>query len=301
MASLAHLQTFLAVYRSGSLTAAAAQLHLSQPAVSGHLRALEAERGRPLFLREPRGVAATSEAHALAAAVAPHLDALEVIRQQPTSSQVPMTVHVGGPADLLAARALPSLAPLLNSRIRVRTRTGIAEPLLEALARDELDLVIATRSVPHPQLTFEPLFVETLVLIAAPRWAARLAPQAIETNPVLLEDIPLVAFDEDLALARDLWASRFGRSRRLPVASLTVADLRAVCATVAAGAGIGVVPRYIAADALATGSVVEIAFTDRPATNTIHLAERITTTRRAGVEQVKHLLHHAAPGWERGR
>ena len=300
LASLAHLQTFLAVYRSGSLTAAAAQLHLSQPAVSGHLRALEAERGRPLFMRQARGVTPTPEADALAADTAPHLDALESVRHSSTASAVTATVHLGGPADMLAARALPSLSPLLDRHVRIRTRTGPAEPLLHALANDELDLVIATRRIPHPRISFELLFVESLVLIAAPRWATRLTQQTIRAVPALLDDIPLVAFDEDLALAREYWHAQFGRTIRHR-ASLTVADLRAVCATVAAGAGIGVVPRYLAADQLTAGTLVDLAPSDKPTTNTIHLAYRKTTVARSGVEQVRRLLLHTAHGWEHGR
>lgn len=300
MASLAHLQTFLAVYRSGSVTAAAARLHLSQPAVSGHLRALEAERGRPLFIRQARGVSPTPEAEALAADIAPHLDALEGIRHGSAVSATPATVHLGGPADMLAARALPSLASLLDRHVQIRTRVGPAEPLLEALAADQLDLVLATRRVPHPQLVFQPLFTESLVLIAAPRWATRLSPQAIRANPALLDEIPLVAFDEDLALARELWTGQFRHAINHRPA-LTVADLRAVCATVAAGAGIGVVPRYLAAEHLARGTLVDLALSDRPPTNTIHLASRTPPTTRAGVEQVKRLLLHTAQGWEHAR
>jgi DNA-binding transcriptional LysR family regulator len=300
VAPLAHLQTFLAVYRSRSLTAAAARLHLSQPAVSGHLRALEAERGRTLFVRHARGVAPTPEADTLAADIAPHLDALEAVRHSATVSTIPATVHLGGPADLLAARALPSLSPLLDRRIRIRTRTGPAEPLLQALANDQLDLVIATRRVPHPRLRFEPLFKESLVLIAAPRWATRLTPQTIRAVPTLLDEIPLVAFDEDLALAREFWNAQFRRTiRNTP--SLTVADLRAVCATVAAGAGIGIVPRYLAADHLANGTLVDLAPNNRPTTNTIHLAHHAAAITRAGVEQVKRLLLRTAHGWEHGR
>ena len=82
---------------------------------------------------------------------------------------------------------------------------------------------------------------------------------------------------------------------------MTVADLRAVCATVAAGAGIGVVPRYLAAEHLARGTLVDLALSDRPPTNTIHLASRTPPTTRAGVEQVKRLLLHTAQGWEHAR
>jgi DNA-binding transcriptional LysR family regulator len=42
------LETFLHVYRSGSLTAAARARRISQPAVSGHVARLEREHGQAL-------------------------------------------------------------------------------------------------------------------------------------------------------------------------------------------------------------------------------------------------------------
>ncbi len=52
--------TFLAVYRTGSFTRAAEQLHVTQPAVSQHIRQLEAHYGCSLFSKTGRGVEPTS-------------------------------------------------------------------------------------------------------------------------------------------------------------------------------------------------------------------------------------------------
>lgn len=51
---LRHLEVFLAVHQTGSLTAAAAQLHMTQPALSHWLSDMEEVVGRPLFLRNRR-------------------------------------------------------------------------------------------------------------------------------------------------------------------------------------------------------------------------------------------------------
>ncbi len=53
---LALLRTFVTVHRAGSFTRAAALLGLSQPAVTSQIRTLERQLGRPLFLRQARGV-----------------------------------------------------------------------------------------------------------------------------------------------------------------------------------------------------------------------------------------------------
>lgn len=299
VASLAHLQTFLAVYRAGSLTRAAQGLHLSQPTVTAHVAALEAEAGRPLFVRLARGVAPTPQAHALARDVAPHLDALEGLRFRVGPGDAAATVHLGGPADMLAAVALPALAPLAAAGVRLRVRTGIAEPLLDALAADELDLVVATRRSPHRSLAFEPLLDEEFVLVAGREWAGRVDPAAIAADhAAALADVPLVAFDEELPILRLYWRAVFGEHLDR-TAALVVPDLRAVIAAVAAGAGLSVVPRYLAAGALARGELVVLNAPAAAPSNTIFLAHR-PARLRPGVEAVRRGLLAAAAGWARG-
>lgn len=298
VASLAQLQTFLAIYRLGSLTAAAGHLHLSQPAVSAHLRALETEEGRPLFVRLARGVSPTQEAHVLARDIAPHVDALQAVRDRLRDRTTGGTVHLGGPADMLAARALPSLAGVVAGGTRIRVRTGIAEDLIELLAADELDLVVATRQQPRGDVVFQRLFDETLVLVANPGWASRLPTAAIEREPLLaLDGVPLIAFDEQLPLIRRFWKLVFGATIEV-TAAITVADLRAVCAAVAAGAGIAVVPRYLAATDLQQGELVDLIRPSRPPANSIYLAYRPTALMRSGVESVRQRLTDSAPTWE---
>ena len=56
---LYQLRTFAAVAELGSLARACDRLHLSQPAASGHIKALESELGVALFVREPKGLTLT--------------------------------------------------------------------------------------------------------------------------------------------------------------------------------------------------------------------------------------------------
>src|SRR5580692_5952284 len=59
------LRSFLVVAHSGKISSAAKQLHLSQPAVTAHLRRLEEIVGKPLISRSARGVKLTSHGHTL--------------------------------------------------------------------------------------------------------------------------------------------------------------------------------------------------------------------------------------------
>src|SRR3954452_8935891 len=70
------LRVFAVVAESGSVTAGAARLYLTQPAVSAALRRLTTTVGAPLFVRRGRGLALTSRGERLLSRVRPHLTAL---------------------------------------------------------------------------------------------------------------------------------------------------------------------------------------------------------------------------------
>lgn len=59
------LRTFVAVAREGTITRAADIVHLSQPAVSAHIKAVEDALGLALFERTPRGMSLTPEGQRL--------------------------------------------------------------------------------------------------------------------------------------------------------------------------------------------------------------------------------------------
>src|SRR5712675_3593356 len=59
--NFSHLRTFVAIVEAGGIRQAAARLHLSQPALSRQIQALEAELGVPLFDRIGRRVQLTSD------------------------------------------------------------------------------------------------------------------------------------------------------------------------------------------------------------------------------------------------
>jgi molybdate transport repressor ModE-like protein len=59
------LRSFVAVAQCGKISTAAKQLHLSQPAVTAHLRRLEEIVGKPLISRSTRGVKLTTNGHTL--------------------------------------------------------------------------------------------------------------------------------------------------------------------------------------------------------------------------------------------
>ncbi|ASN22808.1 LysR family transcriptional regulator [Streptomyces pluripotens] len=290
------LRTFLAVYRSGSFTAAAHLLGLSQPTVTTQIRALERNTDRELFQRLPRGAAPTPFAHDLAAQVAAPLDALaRTVGHEPGPQERP-PVHLAGPAELLCARVLPALAPLAADGVRLRVAMGLTGPLLEELRAGRHDLVIATFRPRGRVLTTMPLMDEEFVLVTGPAWAARLQGRLATDGPSVLHTVPLVTYAEDLPIARRYWRHVFG-ARLSCTAAVTVPDLRGVLAAVAAGAGFTVLPRYLCQSELASGTLVPLHETDDPPINTGYLVQRPGAPGNPDVIRVRDHLLEAGRTW----
>lgn len=82
------LTTFQAVYKHCSITLAAEELELTQPAVSAALKRLENVVGKALFIRAGRGIAPTGAAVALANKIQTPLAVLETIEQNKDMTKV---------------------------------------------------------------------------------------------------------------------------------------------------------------------------------------------------------------------
>ena len=290
------LRTVVAIHRTGTLTAAAAQLGRSQPTVTAQLRSLERQLGQQLFERAPRGVVPTAVADELVARVAPHVDALARVAERGAAPDDPYRrpVHLAGPAELIAVRVLPALAPLVEGGLRLRVTVGLADDLLAGLPTGRFDLVVATIRPRGRETKAVPLTDEEFVLVAGGQWTARIGrDQVAQHGAAALRDIPLIAYAEELPIVRRYWRAVFGTRPPGP-AAVVVADLRAVLAATVSGAGVTVLPRYLCADALASGALVTLHEPEIPPINTLFLAGRAGVEDEPGVAAVRrHLLAEA--------
>jgi DNA-binding transcriptional LysR family regulator len=285
---LALLRTFLAVHRAGSLTRAAADLGLSQPAVTAQIRTLEQRVGRELFVRLPRGVAPTATADELARAVAPHLDALAAVAHDtliPDAAALGL-IRLGCPASLTATLLLPALAPLVDEGLRVVVAGGRSEDLLAQLAAGRLDLTLTTSRPRLPGISALPLADEEYALVGAPRWK----PFDSATR------VPLLDLSEDLPYIRQYWSSVYD-AKPPADAALVIPDLRGVLDAAVAGCGAAVLPRPLCADALDAGTLVLLDEPEIPPIRTVFVAVRGQRARSAPVARVRDRLVAVAARW----
>ncbi|MGW1608408.1 LysR family transcriptional regulator [Streptomyces sp. NPDC002285] len=294
------LRTFLAVYRTGSFTAAARVLGLSQPTVTTQIRTLERQLDRELFQRLARGVTPAPHADELASRIVEPLDALATVTGPGGSADVQQAepVHLAGPAELLTHRVMPALAPLVDKGVRLRVTPGLTEPLLEELRAGRHDLVLSTYRPRGRALASVPLMDEEFVLVTAPSWAERIGgPTRIATaGPAALHGVPLVAYAEDVPIVRRYWRHVFGK-RLVCHPAVTMPDLNGVRAAVTGGAGFSVLPRYLCAAELASGALVLLHDPDDPPINTGFLVQRPGSSGSAHVALVRDHLLGSARDW----
>ena len=298
---LALLRTFVTVHRAGSFTRAAALLGLSQPAVTSQIRTLERQLGRPLFLRQARGVTPTTIGDELAHKAAPHLDALVEIAETGLDEESSLrSLHLAGPPEFTAERALPALTELTGDDgqgLALRVSFGNADEVLEGLAAGHHDLAISTARPRGALLTATPLCDEEHVLVAAPQWTERIDTGKLRRKGAsTLENLPVVEVHESLPLVSRYWASVFD-CRPAASGTVIVPDLRAVLACAIAGAGLAVLPRYLCAGALACGDVVALHEPAVPPLRTYVLVVRTGTLAMPQVARAHEWLLGAASDW----
>lgn len=140
------LQVFLTTAREGSMSAAAVQLGLSQPAVSHAIRGLEENLGVPLFNRQRRPLSLTAAGLALLNRGRSLLDETLNLRGAVLEASQGIKPDLSlGLVDSYAGTCGTSLIQQLLENVgQLSVRTGLTPYHAEALMRREFDLVIAT-------------------------------------------------------------------------------------------------------------------------------------------------------------
>ncbi len=165
------LHAFVAVVDAGSLSAAAPQLHRSQPALSMQIRKLEAALGQAVLSRGPRHLALTpAGAELLGYArrfVELHAETLRAMRAPVVSGHLSM----GVPDDYAMAYLTPVLRTFASRHAGVEI-TLVCEQstvLIPKVQRGEIDIAVVSRDRAQRGTL---LFREPLVWVGSPRHEA---------------------------------------------------------------------------------------------------------------------------------
>jgi DNA-binding transcriptional LysR family regulator len=168
--TLAQLQSFVLVARLGSVKAAAAELEVTEPAVSVAVAALRRELGDELFVRDGRGIALTDGGRRLAALAGEILGLAEQARRsvqdspgQQRQMQIAATgvvaEHIGPLIDAFSAR---------DSGLDIAIETVPGESFADLLEHRRADIALGPHPGPSATIASVPFLRCRLVIVAAP-------------------------------------------------------------------------------------------------------------------------------------
>ncbi len=248
---LRQLRVFLAVASELHFSRAARRLHVSQPALSQQIRALERTLGAALFDRSSRGTELTPAGRVL-------LDAAPRVLFEAERAQTLVTQAAQGAVGLLVVGSVGTALASITPRILRSVRAQFPDLQLEvsqqdtaaqlvALADGRLDVGLVREATASDTIAVEHLVAEPLV--AALPHDHRLAggDSDVEVDPAALADEPFVLWPRPLGRAFfDLitaYCREHGFSPRIVAEG---ADIETQLGLVAAGLGVSLQPSYYA-------------------------------------------------------
>lgn len=241
---IAGLQAFVTIADSGSFSLAAGRLHLTQPAVSKRLAALEAELDTRLFDRLGRAVRLTEAGGVLLPRALRILTELDDTRRALRN----LSGVVTGPLTLatshhIGLHRLPPVLRIFSSRypqVRLDMRFMDSELAGAAVLRGEVDLAVITLPPRlEPPLEVLPLWPDPLIAIASP---AHPLAEPIAVTPERLSQYPAI-LPSEATFTRRIIEEGLARLGVTPLVAFSTNYLETIKMMVAVGLGWSILPR----------------------------------------------------------
>jgi len=197
---LRHIEVFNAVMLTGSVSAAARLINVTQPAVSRTLQHAELQLGFALFRRDKGRLTPTAEAQALY----PHIERL--FAQMDEVQRLAASLRAAGDASELRILCVMALTHEVLPRALVAFRRrhpkvaihieALHTPqIVSALLLREAEVGLAFSPVPHPGLAHETLADSAIVCVAPRGLLPRKAVAQGAVDLTALDGVPVVALD----------------------------------------------------------------------------------------------------------
>jgi LysR family transcriptional regulator, transcriptional activator of the cysJI operon len=261
------LETFETVVRLQSFTRAAEQLHLSQPAVTRQIAALEAQLRTRLFDRLGRTVQLTPAGELLhkyaQSIVGLVAEAKTAIADMETGAAGKLTV---GASNTLATYVLPGLLSRFRAqypRVEIAVHTGVSAEVADIVRTNDADLGLVTAEVRDAALLEVPLSDYDTCVVVPPGHA--LAAQK-EIRPSDIADHPLILMEPGTNLRTyvDRLLSSAGVEEQV---TLELDNVEAIKRMIEAGLGISMLPEVAVASEVEEGRLAALYLKDVPQAN----------------------------------
>lgn len=267
-------RSFVAIYQTGTVSAAAQVRSMTQPGISQHLAALERALDVSLFQRTPRQMLPTEAGQRLYTQVIASVEQLERL-STPSALRheaAPVDLRIGVPREFFYAQGWGRLTAQAVTDYRLHISFGQTLGLVKLLDDDRLDLVIATQRINRRTLHYQPLQVEQFALVAP---ADLVLPEHRGSDEVArwLEAQRWIAYAADLPIIRRYWQEVFRRRPNITPA-IIVPDLLMILRAISSGFGMSILPTYLCEEALNQRTAQILWQPENPPANQLYLTCR---------------------------
>lgn len=260
MLSLVHLKTFLAVTKMGNFTRAAHELCLTQPAVSGHISALEEELGVSLFNRTGKKVVLTDAGRLVAQEGAELLDRVNQLRSAlaDLSDLHGGTVRIGA-SKIIGVYMLPKVITAFREQypdVELQLSIHSARTIVNQVEENHYDLAVVGEGekIQSNNIGVKAIGEDELILVASP--SHPVFAQAQITAASIFNE-PFVLSGDDTASLQNIKT----QLRELGIhlkSTIKIGEAGAIKRAVEEGAGLAILSRAVVERELTEGRLKEV-------------------------------------------
>ncbi|MDM1533325.1 LysR family transcriptional regulator [Myroides marinus] len=291
--NLEWVRTFKAIYETGTLSAAAQELFISQPGVSLHLNSLEAYTGYKLFDRSARKMVPTEKGKILYNCILEPLNRMEVAEQHfhKRAQEERTTISVGMCFETFQYTLEEHIATLPFNLI---IKFGEYPQMQQDLDNGLLDLIITPQKGNQPNLEYNAFSKERLVLIAGCDTNTEEIEKLLSNGKVkeagnLLKQLLWYSTAADMEHLKNFWLTHFKQHPDFSP-NYIVPNISSIVRCLSNGSGVAVVPDFLCADAIQTKKIKVVWEGATPLENTLYFGTRKKTMYAEEITQLQELL-----------
>jgi len=257
------LRVFTSVFKNRSFSRASDELHLTQPTVSNHIKALEDEFECKLFDRLGRTIIPTKEADVLYGHSMEIIEKAGILKEAISEMKKDLTGKLlVGASTIPGVYLLPHIMkefeemhPSITFQILISDSRGI----VESVSKHELLMGVVGAKLENEKIDYIPFIKDELIVVSSP--------SLLKERQLALKDLiklPMVLREEGSGTRRE--TERFLESRGIPIEDIKVAGIfgstDAIKQAVKAGLGVSILSKFSVADELEYGVLSRIDVTD---------------------------------------
>ncbi len=291
--NLEWLRTYKAIYETGTLSAAAQELFISQPGVSLHLNSLEAFMGYKLFDRSARKMVPTEKGKILYNYILDPLKKLETGEEHfhKHSQDERATISVGMCFETFQYTLEEHISGLPFNLI---IKFGEYPQMQHDLDSGLLDLIITPQKGDQQNLVYRPFSKERIVLIAGSETDTTALERLLQKNEIkaaadLLKKQLWYSTAADMEHLKNFWLKHFGEHPDFSP-NYIVPNISSIIRCLSEGKGFSIVPDFLCREAIASGKIILVWEGNHPMENILYFGTRKKTMYCDEIDRLEHLL-----------